>query len=55
MDGGGFDNLPGTFDNQSYAFAVASGSPFREPISQEILRITNSDEWQRLKDVYLDH
>ncbi|MGX5217601.1 transporter substrate-binding domain-containing protein [Pseudomonas segetis] len=55
LDGGGLDILPGTFDNQSYAFAVASGSPLREPISQEILRITNSDEWQRLKDVYLDH
>ncbi|WP_339515434.1 transporter substrate-binding domain-containing protein [Pseudomonas sp. RL_15y_Pfl2_60] len=53
LDGGGLDILPGTFDNQSYAFAVASGSQLREPISQEILRITNGDEWQRLKDVYL--
>lgn len=50
---GGLQVLPGTFDNQSYAFAVASGSKLREPISQEILRITNSDEWLRLKGIYL--
>lgn len=50
---GGLDVLPGTFDNQSYAFAVASGSPLREQISQEILRITNSDEWPQVLETYL--
>lgn len=45
--------LPGTFEKQSYGFAVQSGSKLREPISQEVLRITNSDEWPRLLEIYL--
>ncbi|CAN5909093.1 transporter substrate-binding domain-containing protein [soil metagenome] len=45
--------LPGTFDNQAYAFAVGSGSVLREPISQEILRIVNSSDWAELKRRYL--
>ncbi|WP_339489746.1 transporter substrate-binding domain-containing protein [Pseudomonas sp. EL_65y_Pfl2_R95] len=53
LDHGGLDIMPGTFDNQSYAFAVASGSKLREPISQEVLRITNSDEWPQLQELYL--
>ena len=50
---GGLRLLPGTFENQAYAFAVQSGSALREPISQEILRITDSSEWSELKRKYL--
>jgi polar amino acid transport system substrate-binding protein len=50
---GGLRLLPGTFENQSYAFAVGSGSPLREPVSREILRITTSDDWPELTRRYL--
>ncbi len=50
---GGLRLLPGTFENQAYAFAVRSGSALREPIGQEILRIVNSGEWPELKRKYL--
>ncbi|WP_298186280.1 transporter substrate-binding domain-containing protein [uncultured Pseudomonas sp.] len=53
MDRGGLRVLPGTFENQAYAFAVASGSPYREPLSQEILRVTGSDDWTKLLEIYL--
>ncbi|WP_313089037.1 transporter substrate-binding domain-containing protein [Pseudomonas sp.] len=45
--------LPGTFDNQSYAFAVQAGSAYREPLSQAILDITNSRRWQDMQARYL--
>jgi polar amino acid transport system substrate-binding protein len=35
---GGLRLLPGTFENQSYAFALANGSPYRERINLELLR-----------------
>jgi ABC-type amino acid transport substrate-binding protein len=50
---GGLRLLPGTFENQAYAFAVGSGSALREPISREILRITNGDAWPDLTRRYL--
>jgi polar amino acid transport system substrate-binding protein len=50
---GGLRVLPGTFENQSYAFALASGSPYREQLSQAILRVTGSDDWRKLKELYL--
>ena len=50
---GGLRLLPGTFDNQGYAFAVGTGSALRDPISREILRITDSPEWLELKQKYL--
>lgn len=53
MDNGGLRVLSGTFENQAYAFAVASGSPYREPLSQEILRVTGSDDWGKLLQIYL--
>ncbi len=53
LDRGGLRILPGTFENQSYAFAVASGSPYREALSQEILRFLDSDNWGRLQHIYL--
>lgn len=42
---GGLRLLPGTFEEQSYAFALASGSPYRERLSQEVLRVTGGDDW----------
>lgn len=33
---GGLHILPGTFDNQSYAFALVSGSPYREEVSRTV-------------------
>jgi polar amino acid transport system substrate-binding protein len=50
---GGLRLLPGTFEQQAYAFAVGSGSALREPISREILRIVDSREWVDLKRRYL--
>lgn len=50
---GGLRLLPGTFDNQRYAFAVASGSALREPIGRAILRITDGSGWPALKRRYL--
>lgn len=53
LDDGGLRLLPGTFENQAYAFGVGNGSPLREPINREILRITGADEWRDLKRRYL--
>lgn len=50
---GGLRLLPGTFENQSYAFALASGSPYRERLSQELLRITGSEDWDKVLRLYL--
>lgn len=50
---GGLRLLPGTFENQAYAFAVAGGSALREPISREVLRIVNGDDWPGLTRRYL--
>ncbi len=50
---GGLRLLPGSFDQQAYAFALPSGSALREPISREILRITGGSEWAELKRRYL--
>ncbi|MCQ4257226.1 transporter substrate-binding domain-containing protein [Stutzerimonas stutzeri] len=50
---GGLRLLPGTFENQSYAFAVSSQSPLREPISQAILQITGANPWQQVLQRYL--
>ncbi|MBX3604836.1 MAG: transporter substrate-binding domain-containing protein [Piscinibacter sp.] len=53
LTGGGLRLLPGTFENQAYAFAVGSGSALREPISRETLRIVNGSDWAALKRRYL--
>lgn len=45
LDDGGLRILSGTFDNQSYGFAVPSDSALREPISQQVLRVTNASGW----------
>lgn len=53
LNQGGLRLLPGTFENQSYAFAVPSQSPLREPISQAILQITGDNPWQQVLERYL--
>ncbi len=50
---GGLRLLPGTFEHQSYGFAVPSGSALREPVSQHILRITQSEAWVGITRRYL--
>ncbi len=50
---GGLRILPGTFEDQAYAFALAAGSPYRERLSQELLRVTGSEQWPALLRLYL--
>ncbi len=50
---GGLRLLPGTFENQAYAFAVANGNALREPIGQAILHIIEGGAWPELKRKYL--
>lgn len=50
---GGLRLLPGTFENQSYAFALANGSPYRERLNLELLRVTGSDDWHEVLELYL--
>lgn len=50
---GGLRLLPGTFENQSYAFALVNGSPYREQISREVLRMTTGDDWRKVLQLYL--
>ncbi|WPC04935.1 transporter substrate-binding domain-containing protein [Pseudomonas benzenivorans] len=50
---GGLRLLPGTFENQSYAFALASGSPYRERLNLELLRVTGGEDWDMLLRLYL--
>jgi ABC-type amino acid transport substrate-binding protein len=45
--------LPGTFDEQSYGFAVASGSAWREDINRALLAVTGSAEWAERTQRYL--
>ncbi len=45
--------LPVTFEPQSYAFALPSNSPLREPINQVLLRTTGSPEWSHVLAAYL--
>ncbi|WP_341303982.1 transporter substrate-binding domain-containing protein [Pseudomonas sp. TMP25] len=53
LNQGGLRILPGTFENQSYAFALASGSPYRERINLELLRAVGVDEWTKVQRLYL--
>ncbi len=45
--------LPVTFERQSYAFALPSGSPLREPINQSLLHWTSSSSWEDTLQSYL--
>ncbi len=38
---------------QDYGIALQAGSPLREDVNRELLRIVRSDEWQTLLDRYL--
>ncbi|TWU47804.1 transporter substrate-binding domain-containing protein [Rubripirellula reticaptiva] len=44
--------LPTTFERQSYAFALPSDSPLREPINQVLLRQTSSPKWNDVLATY---
>ncbi len=41
------------FETQNYAFALPSGSPYREEINRAILKFTAEPRWQALKEKYL--
>jgi ABC-type amino acid transport substrate-binding protein len=45
--------LPGTFQNHGYGFGLKSGSPLRERVNQNILKIVEGDEWKRSLSRYL--
>ncbi|MDV6032119.1 MAG: transporter substrate-binding domain-containing protein [Phycisphaera sp. RhM] len=45
--------LPVTFERQSYAFALPSNSPLREPINQSLLHRTSSSAWEDTLQSYL--
>ncbi|MEH6563752.1 MAG: transporter substrate-binding domain-containing protein [Halopseudomonas sp.] len=45
--------VPGVFDQQLYALAMPAGSKLRAAISEEILRITESQEWSAIQASYL--
>lgn len=45
--------LPVTFERQSYAFALPSNSPLREPINQSLLQRTSSSAWEDTLQRYL--
>jgi len=53
MDGEPLRLLPGVFERQSYAFAVGSGSPLREPIARAVLQITQGENWPVIQRRYL--
>lgn len=45
--------LPGIFAEQLYALALPEGSALRAPVSQQILRVTESDDWKAIQAAYL--
>ncbi|WP_449285826.1 transporter substrate-binding domain-containing protein [Marinobacter sp. PE14] len=45
--------LPGVFAEQLYALALPEGSALRAPVSQQILRVTESDDWGAIQAAYL--
>lgn len=45
--------LPGVFAEQLYALALPSGSDLRGPISEQVLRVTESEDWQVIQSSYL--
>lgn len=49
------DILPAVFEQQLYAFALPRGSPHRAAIAQQVLRPTESPEWETLLERYLGH
>ncbi|WP_339845545.1 transporter substrate-binding domain-containing protein [uncultured Halopseudomonas sp.] len=47
------DILPAVFEQQLYAFALPNESPNRAAIAQQVLRVTESPEWETLLQRYL--
>lgn len=47
------DILPAVFEQQLYAFALPTDSPHRAAIAQQVLRATESPEWEALLQRYL--
>ena len=47
--------LPRLLQRQDYGIALPSGSPLREDINRELLRIIRSPDWQQLLYQYLGH
>jgi|SRR5690554_6869140 len=45
--------LPGIFAEQLYALALPDGSKLREPVSENILRVTESADWEDVLRSYL--
>ncbi|MGP7734223.1 transporter substrate-binding domain-containing protein [Oceanimonas smirnovii] len=45
--------LPGVFAQQLYALALPDGSPLRAPISEQVLRVTEADNWADVRASYL--
>ena len=45
--------LPGVFQQQLYALALPEGSPLRAPISEALLRVTESPDWEAITGQYL--
>ncbi len=45
--------LPGEFDRQSYAIALPTGSPLREPLNRALLKFLNSPKWTDITYRYL--
>ena len=45
--------LPGTFQQQDYAFALRSNSPLRESVNRSLLRQISSPQWDDVLATYL--
>jgi ABC-type amino acid transport substrate-binding protein len=45
--------LPHVLQRQDYGIALPPGSPLREDVNRELLRVIRSPEWQRLLERYL--
>jgi len=45
--------LPQVLQRQDYSIALPPGSPLREDINRELLKVIRSSEWQRLLERYL--
>ncbi|MBW7471638.1 transporter substrate-binding domain-containing protein [Marinobacter sp. F4218] len=45
--------LPGIFAEQLYALALPEGRPLRAKVSQQILRMTESEDWRSVQSSYL--
>jgi ABC-type amino acid transport substrate-binding protein len=49
----GVEILPRVLTSETYAIALPSGSPLREPLNRRLLEIERSQDWQALRIEYL--